>query len=167
MAELGVVAGAVHRATAGVTEDDDCLRAGLGRGEFKAPQNVVVQDISRDAGAENIADALVENDFIGTARVDAAQDGGEGILTARGLSVLGHEIAVAALAGCESGIAFLQLADGSLGCDGRLGLLRHDHRSGATGEGNGGDDGDDGSGIHSVAGEKKTLLKGAGVAGGA
>ena len=37
VAELGVVAGAVHRATAGVTEDDDCLRAGLGRGEFKAP----------------------------------------------------------------------------------------------------------------------------------
>ena len=98
VAELHVGTGPADRAAGGMAEDDDGLGTSLGCGVFKTAEEVVVKNISRDAGAEDVANALVENDFIGGAGVDAAEHGCEGILAGCGFPSLGLEIAVFAVA---------------------------------------------------------------------
>ena len=63
VAELNIVHRTLDRTAIGMADDGDQFRTRSFAGEFHAAENVVVQHIARDARAENIADALIENNF--------------------------------------------------------------------------------------------------------
>ena len=71
-------------------------------GELQAPQNVIADEISRDAGIEDVAEPLIEDQLGRGPRVDAAENGREGELTLAGLVDLSDQVAVLPAAGLES-----------------------------------------------------------------
>ena len=111
-----------------MAEHDDGTGAHqLGR-EFKAAKNVGIDEIARDAGTEDVADALVENQFRRYARIDAAEDRGERRLAVRGFVDLGKQIAIERGAGQKTRVAGLQPLD-RLVRAGRLLPLRREDRA--------------------------------------
>ena len=65
--ELGMVASAADRAAAGMADDDNCLCSGFCGGKFETTQQVIIEDIARDASTEDVANALVKDEFVGSA----------------------------------------------------------------------------------------------------
>jgi hypothetical protein len=81
-----------------VPQDDDRLGARNLARIFKAANNIRVDDGAGHARAEHISNTLIENQFGGHARIDAADNGGVGRLATGGLFHLRHEIAIDGLA---------------------------------------------------------------------
>ena len=94
VAEHHVVAGTLDRAALSVPQDHDQLRPRGRAGELQAAQHVVVDKVAGDSRAEDIADALVEDQLIGGPQVDAADDGREGVLAVARGPDLGHVVAL-------------------------------------------------------------------------
>ena len=128
IAEVDVIDGALDGAAVGVANDDDEFGPGDLAGEFHAAEDVIVEDIAGDAGAKDIAHALIKDNLAGLTGIEAAQDHGEGILAGgRGMDLRG-EIAGDGLAGDEAGVASTEFGQGllrghrglrGLGLDGR------------------------------------------------
>ena len=90
------------------------------RTSFAESGQDVVQHIAGDAGAENIADTLIQDDFDWLARIQAAQNDGERILAGSGCLDLSREITHQRLAGDKARIAFAQFSQRLLRGHGRL-----------------------------------------------
>ena len=105
-------------------DGDELLTSGL-RGKFQAAENVRVHDIAGDAGVENIADALIENQFRTGARVEATDDGGEWKLAVARFVNLFQVIAACGFTSDEARIARLEVLEGLLRSRGGLRFLRH------------------------------------------
>ena len=115
VAELGLIDGALDGAAVGMTEDDDGLGADKLAREFKAADDVGVDEIAGNPRGEDRSQPLIEHQFGRHAAVDAAHDRGKRRLTGRGGPNLRHQIAIDGLAGHEALIAFLQQAQGVIG----------------------------------------------------
>src|SRR5579863_9158276 len=63
VAKLGAVNRTFYRATAGMPHHQDHLGAGHGAGKLQAAEQIVIGDISGDAGIEGVANTGVENDL--------------------------------------------------------------------------------------------------------
>jgi len=83
---------ALDRAAIGVAHHCDEFRPGGTAGKFQAAEDVITQDVAGDARAENVPDALVENQLGRLARIDTAQDDREGKLPGCGGFYLRTEI---------------------------------------------------------------------------
>ena len=97
-------------AAAGVTQHDHQTRSKLLGGEFNAADLGRRDDVAGDANHEQIAEALVEDDFHGHARIGTTQNGGKGLLAGREVEpahAAGDRIAVARI-GDEALISLAQ-----------------------------------------------------------
>jgi len=88
-----------------------------------ASDDIRVDEISGDAGDEDVADLLVENQLRSSPAVDAPDDGCERRLPGRGRANLRDEIAVDAAAGDEAGISILELLQRPCGIERRLAIF--------------------------------------------
>ncbi|HXA91775.1 MAG TPA: hypothetical protein VNU73_00910, partial [Steroidobacteraceae bacterium] len=91
-----------------MTQDDDGFRPRQLRGEFEAADDIDVDEVTCDAGDEDIADMLIEDQLRRNSAVDAPDDRRKRCLPRRGRSNLCHEIAVNAPSGDETRIAVFQ-----------------------------------------------------------
>ena len=125
VAQFHVVHRALDGAAIGMADDGNQFCAGNFAGEFHAAEDVVIQHVAGDARAENVADALVQNDFDGLARIQAAQDHGKGILAGGGGFDVGGKIAVQRMAGHKPRVARFQFRQRRCGviaaCDSLVG----------------------------------------------
>jgi hypothetical protein len=74
-------------------------------GELHAAEDVVVEDIAGDAGVEDVAQALIEHQLGGTARIKTAQHDRKRVLSSGGRLTFRGEVAVNRAAGDESLVA--------------------------------------------------------------
>ena len=123
-AELHAVDGALDGAALAVAQDDDQLRSGQPGREFSTANNIVLGNITGNAGAEDVANALVEYQLRWHAGIDAAQHYCKGKLPACGRPDLAEEVAVAHVLRQEPLISCFELLQGIIGAQGRLPLAR-------------------------------------------
>jgi hypothetical protein len=76
-------AGAFHRSALAVAHHHDQPGAGLVAGELHAAEHVFVEHIAGDANAEDVAEALIEDQLGAGTRIDAAQNDRERVLLVR------------------------------------------------------------------------------------
>jgi voltage-gated sodium channel len=100
-----------------VAPQGDEPRSGHGGGELQAAEDVRVPEVAGDASPEDVADALVEDEFRRHPGVDASGNEGEGMLAGGGLRDRSGEIALEHLAGHEAPVAgpFTARKSGGLG----------------------------------------------------
>ena len=123
VAELHAVASALDGTAGGVTHDHDQLGAGRRRGEFEAAEQVFIDDVARDPTDEQVAYALVEDDFRRRARIEAGQHHRERVLTVGGGLLLCEQVAIDGLPGDEPGVSFLEQLQRLIRRECLLGLL--------------------------------------------
>src|SRR5215510_12028197 len=80
IAHLNTVAGALDSTASRVAEHNDKFRSGYLAGIFHTPDDVIINNIARNADAENITETLVEDEFDRRSAVHAAQRNSERIL---------------------------------------------------------------------------------------
>src|SRR5664279_6471079 len=78
--DLLALDGRADGATIGVSQDNNYLRAQDSGAILQAADDLRRDDVARDAGDKDVANALVENKFDGDAGVGAGQDGSEWLL---------------------------------------------------------------------------------------
>ena len=122
VAQLDVIAGALDGAALGVTEHHNHLRARHSRRELEAAEKVGVDKVASHARREHVPDALVEDDLVGHAAVNAAQDGRHRVLSIGRVADLAEEVTLQRLAIEESLVAVFQQLDDAIGRELGLGL---------------------------------------------
>src|SRR5579863_744669 len=129
--ELDAVDGALDGTAGRMPDHQDQPGAGGRAGELKTAEDVVVGDVAGDARIKGVADAGIENDLSGCARVNAAEDRGGGVLTFRSGAFLRQIVVYLHLAAAEAFIALEQQLQHLLGLQSIALLLRQSGRRGA------------------------------------
>lgn len=143
----GMVDGGLDGTALAVSEDEDQLDIEVIDPVFDAGGDVGVGDVAGDADDEEVAEALVEEEFRRHAGVGAAEDDGEGVLGGfeGGAPVAGF-VGVLQLTGDEAAVAVFESLEGIEGSDGRGGLVVGGGRGGFVGDGEGTDEAEEGEG---------------------
>ena len=111
IAEDDVVDCTFDGAAGGVTEDENQLGSRNTTTEFHTAEHVVIDDVAGDTADESVADAGVEDDLGGNARVKAAKNHGGGVLAGGTGTLLGKIVAGRHFAGAEAFVAFLEFVE--------------------------------------------------------
>src|SRR3984957_6163797 len=102
MPQLYIIASAFDRSAVGVTDDGDEFRSRDFRGELQAAEDVLVDDVTGNAGGKDVTHPLVEHKLRRGARIKTCNHGSEGILTTTRIFNLARKIAMKHLAGHET-----------------------------------------------------------------
>ncbi len=108
VSELRIIYGPFDGAAFGMTQNNNRFGTGQFGREFQATNDIGVDEIPGDAGAEDIADLLIEDQFRRHSAIDAPNNGRERRLSRGGRPNLRHQIAVNAATADEAGIAVLE-----------------------------------------------------------
>ena len=127
VAQDNIVTGPFDGTAFGVTKNDDQPSTRGCAGKFQTAEDIVVDKVSRNACTEDIANALVEYQFIGRPRVNAAHNGDKRKLAAARRLDLLHEVAFEHVSLDKSGVALFEHLQGCLRSDRGLGLFSLGH----------------------------------------
>gem|GEM_PF-6875399 len=107
--QFEVIARSLDRAARRVSQHDDQFRPRQRTGKLKAADDVGVDDVPGDAYREDVAEALVEDEFGRCAAVDAADDDRKRPLPGAGLVGLLQQVAVLTQVPNKALVAFLEI----------------------------------------------------------
>lgn len=110
--EFHAVDGSFDAPAMGVSEDHDDVRASHFGGVFETAKNILVNDVPRQTGAENVSEALIENQFDRDTRINATDHGSRWILTNRSAPDLIHPVPLMHATFRKARVALLQKANG-------------------------------------------------------